>query len=70
MTHRKPDYRGLRARRDLALARNELRRESVPHEAAAGVTSAAVKVKDAATERMVADFIGRMGVVHASPKVR
>ncbi len=61
MTHRKPDYRGLRARRDLALARNELRRESVPHEAAAGVTSAPVKVRDVATERLVADFLEHFG---------
>ncbi len=59
MTHRKPDYRGLRARRDLALARNELRRESVPHEAAAGVTSAAVKARDSQIDGLIRDFLER-----------
>lgn len=49
----------LRARRDHALARLDLREESSPRKPAAGATSACVKVIDPELERMIAAALER-----------
>ena len=49
-------YKRAQARRDLALARVELREPSAPRRPAAGATSHAVKVTDPEIDRMIVDF--------------
>jgi hypothetical protein len=61
MSKKKTDFRTLRARRDSAMARPELRAESERREAPAGATSFPIKVASAEDSRLVADFLARKG---------
>lgn len=45
--------RRAKARREGALARNELRQDSIPREAAAGATSFPIKAEDPATRALI-----------------
>lgn len=51
-----------RAKRDLALERNEFRAPSVPRVSAAGVTSAPLKAPDPELQRMIADALAKRRV--------
>lgn len=59
MSKRKTDFRTIRARRDGAMARPELRLESEKRESPAGATSFPVKASDPETERLVREFMER-----------
>jgi hypothetical protein len=56
---RKTDPRIARVRRDIALARAEIRGPSEPRVSPVGLTSFPIKVEDPETKRMVAEFIAR-----------
>lgn len=51
--------RRAKARRDSAMARNELRQPSSPRTSAAGPTSMAIKETDPATTSMIAAFLAK-----------
>lgn len=48
--------RRARARRDFAMARDELRQATVPRESSAGPVSAPIKIMDAETKRMIEEY--------------
>lgn len=61
MSKRKTDFRTLRARRDSAMARPELRLQPSPREAPAGATSYPIKARDADTDALIAAYLARKG---------
>lgn len=55
------NIKAAKARRNLALARGELRTETTPRIFPTGVTSMAIKAEDPAHRQMVDDFLARRG---------
>lgn len=53
--------RMVKAKRDIALARNELRTDRIPHTSATGPTSGPIKLMDPDIQRMIADYRNRQG---------
>lgn len=71
MSKRKTDFRTIKALRDRAMARPELRLAGSPRAPAAGPMSFPVKAPDADTALLVADFLARKGhkpVLPVNPK--
>ena len=69
MSKRKTDFRTIKALRDRAMARPELRLAGSPRAPAAGPMSFPVKAPDANTARLVADFLARKDQASLMPAV-
>ena len=61
MSKRKTDFRSIKALRDRAMARSELRLQGSPRAPAAGATSFSIKTEDPEIARLVAAFLARKG---------